>query len=663
MKKKNRPYMWHTRRIFHLCTLILAGMGFLTDWLICHRPFPEALVTAICPMLLAAAFYRREQRRHFLEQALKGIRKATVLNAALPMLLGSIGFLLQEEGVCLGLYLSISFLICVCVSEATLSKREDDLLSAMLWNVAVFYGMAVFLEPHAGAAVSIAVMSFILFLRLCWFCPHEESSAVFCKHFLVLTTAILFLAVFSDRVFIRMLDFWDGPDAMAFLDLTKKATWFGPAENLLFADADYRNALHRLAAAYGWGSLIPIALVLLVLLVAGMRLCFSFDRALTTLSVGCYYLLFTRILGYLALVMGMDLGITGNLPFFGGSLFARTLDFTMAAILLQPLSPPPLGKLDPEDPDFHALEEQALIQLPYNMDGLAQLCRYVYDDPEKREAWALLLQDYLALMDENTRRIMILNADCLFRTDYFRKTYPHIFACAGNRRDSLPDGAETECFNNSFLDHEVFFTDAGTRLDRYNGTREKLLIPPFYRIIAFSAFEGNPHLQLVSVPETVRRICLSAFEHCHQLKKAELRAGLREIGPFAFADSGLEDVNLPEGLRTIEENAFAETRLVHVFIPGSVEEISEGAFSNIPTLKMAVMYEGVRSVTGDAFRNCPGLTEIHIPDSLTSIAPDAFAGCTGIRRVVASEEWKNRYPDLLQLITGSKTAVCEEDGQ
>lgn len=660
MNKRHMPLLWHTRRIFLACILILAAMGFLADWLLCHSGFWQALVTALCPPLLATAFYHSQRSTHFLEQALAGIRKASMLNAAVPILLGSIGFWLHEQGVCLGMYLSISFLICICISEATLQQREDDFLSAMLWNLAIFYGMAVFLEPHAGAVIAIGAMSFILFLRLCWFCPVRNTAFFVGKHFLSLTTALLFLTVFSGRVIGNMLDCWTDPNALAFWDLLKTAQWFGPAKNLSFGSTGYGHILLSLVSDFGWFSLVPIALVLLVLLTAGMRLCLSFNRRLTTLSVGCYYLLTVRILGSLLLAMGFEPGTGVGFPFLSGGFLARVLDFTMAAILLQPLCPPPLDQLDANDPDFQALETEALIQLPCNMDGLAQLCRYVFNSPQKRIAWTLLFRDYLPLMDENTLRIMILNADNLFHTDYFRNTYPHIFACAGNQApENLPMESNTECYNNSFLDDDIFFSAAGTRLDRYLGNREKLLIPPFYRSIAFNAFQKNSKLTLVSVPGTVRRICLSAFEYCCQLQKAELCEGLQEIGPFAFANSALQEVNLPEGLRLIEENAFAETRLGHIFVPGSVEKISEGAFSDIPTLKTVVLYEGVRTIANDAFRNCPQLTEIHIPDTLTAIAPEAFWGCTGIRNVFASEEWKSKYPDLLCIITGSASSASE----
>lgn len=661
MKKKNMPLLWHTRRIFFLCILTLAVMGFLMEWLVYGKHFLQALTAAVLPVLPAALFSRQQKRHHFLEKGLAGIRDAAMLNMAMPVLLGSICFALYEEGICLGVWLSISFLICACISEAALYRREEECVGALLLNTVVFYGMAVFLEPHAGAAITIGALSLVLFFHLYWSHPGEKNGADFGKQFIALCAAVLFLTVLSGRVITNLLASWmQTPRSTAagqiFMDLVLEAKWIGPARAspYPFGTAGYQHELAYLVSEFGWISLIPIALVLMVLLAAGFRLCLSFHRALTTLSVGCCFLLTVRILGYILLGVGFDPGITGGFPFFGGDFPARMLDFTMAAVLLQPLSPPALEALDPADPDFHALEVEALVQLPYNMDGLAQLCRYVYGDPEKCVAWTLLLRDYLPLMDANTRRIMILNADYLFRTDYFRSTYPEIFACAGGlKTEEIPADLRSECCNNSFLDHEAFWTASGTRLKRYHGIREKLLIPPFYRCIACEAFKENKKLTVVSVPNTVERICLSAFEDCKSLQKAELREGLKEIGPFAFAGSGLKEMTLPSGLLTIEENAFAGTSLEDVLIPGSVNEIAEGAFCEIPTLKLLVLSEGVQAVQNDAFRNCTELSEIHIPDSLTTIAPEAFSGCTGIREVHASDSWKKRYPDLLRIITGS----------
>jgi hypothetical protein len=320
-------------------------------------------------------------------------------------------------------------------------------------------------------------------------------------------------------------------------------------------------------------------------------------------------------------------------------------------VVLQPLKSPGLAELDPFDGEFPVLEMEALMHLPRNKNGLAQIAGYVFDNQDRSRGWTILFRDFIHLMDANTLRILVLNADQLFETDYFRMTYPEFFRyCTNPENGTFPEEIKTLCYSNSFIGSRFSFNRNGTVLEAYLGEKKKLLIPPFYNQIGFEAFRGNKKMEAVSIPNTVEKIDTCAFEGCVNLKVAELRYGLMEIGSSAFLNTGLKNVQLPKSLQLLGNSAFSETHLEDIHIPGSVSSVSTAAFADCYALSKVVLEEGVRYIEGHAFSGCCSMEEITIPASLRHIELNAFVGCP-LKKINASKEWKEKHPDLLYLLT------------
>lgn len=148
-----------------------------------------------------------------------------------------------------------------------------------------------------------------------------------------------------------------------------------------------------------------------------------------------------------------------------------------------------------------------------------------------------------------------------------------------------------------------------------------------------------------------------------------LAEGVREIGRFAYARSGLTGIVLPEGLESIDYAAFYHCdNLTSVELPESVTNVAAKAFAHTAWVDnflngnaedgglngggstgegeqgdflisggVLVAYrgdaegvtvpEGVRVIAGEAFADHPEMRRISIPDSVEYIDDDAFLGC------------------------------------
>jgi tetratricopeptide (TPR) repeat protein len=105
------------------------------------------------------------------------------------------------------------------------------------------------------------------------------------------------------------------------------------------------------------------------------------------------------------------------------------------------------------------------------------------------------------------------------------------------------------------------------------------------------AFEGNPALTNVVIPDTVT-----------------------EIGPRAFRDCGLTSVTLGRAVAIIGESAFRNNNLTVVTLPVSVRRIHRFAFHGNQIQSLTIP-NGVEAIWDDAFTNNP-MTSVVIPPSL-----------------------------------------------
>lgn len=153
-------------------------------------------------------------------------------------------------------------------------------------------------------------------------------------------------------------------------------------------------------------------------------------------------------------------------------------------------------------------------------------------------------------------------------------------------------------------------------------------------------------------------IANQAYYRDQALQSYDIPQGIQEIGDFAFARSGLKEINIPDGVETIGYAAFYHCdSLQNVTIPDSVKEIGASAFENTPWIKnfanqagqdflivgdgILIAYsgadgvvnipEGTKKIAAGVFKDHMGITAVYLPDSLESIGEEAFAGCRNLK--------------------------------
>jgi hypothetical protein len=117
-------------------------------------------------------------------------------------------------------------------------------------------------------------------------------------------------------------------------------------------------------------------------------------------------------------------------------------------------------------------------------------------------------------------------------------------------------------------------------------------------------------LSNITIPASIASFGASSFSGCDLLNSITIPHGVTNIGPGAFAYSGLNSIR----------------------IPGSVMSIGEGAFGYCVLLTSATIEDGVTSIGSSAFI-ASGLTSITIPGSVTNITAYAFGGCPQLQTV------------------------------
>ena len=221
-------------------------------------------------------------------------------------------------------------------------------------------------------------------------------------------------------------------------------------------------------------------------------------------------------------------------------------------------------------------------------------------------------------------------------------------------------------------------------------------------LIASTALAGE-----LKLPEGLTVIEEESFMGDTSLESVVLPEGLETIGPRAFAESSLIEINIPAGVTSLGVNAFdgctnlrtiyyggtrtAWTELaslsgvdalkdlaVHcsdgvggtcgdqltwmletsglLTISGTGEMYDYSSFSapwysERGSIEHIVLEEGVTSISNYAFEYCTRLMSVAIPDSIASIGNSAFSNCTSLTSVT--------IPDSITNIGNSAFSCCD----
>lgn len=159
-------------------------------------------------------------------------------------------------------------------------------------------------------------------------------------------------------------------------------------------------------------------------------------------------------------------------------------------------------------------------------------------------------------------------------------------------------------------------------------------IQPFYYMKSFEVDSGNPYLSsLNGVLYNKDKTKLIRFPSQnttadYDVVECTVASTVKEIGAYAFKNTGVTDVNLPSGLETIGDYAFySATKLVNITIPDSVKTIGVGAFRDCWKMTKATLPAGLETIPRECFSGCKKLESVNIPDSVTKISYGAFTSC------------------------------------
>ena len=174
---------------------------------------------------------------------------------------------------------------------------------------------------------------------------------------------------------------------------------------------------------------------------------------------------------------------------------------------------------------------------------------------------------------------------------------------------------------------------------------------PAYAFGAIGGDAGSSYINSVILPDGIEKIGEGAFQYCEDLKTISLPGSVREIGAFAFTESGLERIHLPEGILVIGDWAFARcAKLGFVNIPDSVQLIGESIFSNCSNLNGVSLPKDLPEISSMAFINCCSLQTIIIPSGTYTIGESAFSNCSSLKYVI--------FPDSVNLVCANAFSNC-----
>ncbi len=419
---KKLPH-YYTRLCLVYSSIILCLMDFVYRLFVLKEPLAAALMNLGVPLLLWWILYRTEYRYRILEHICLLLKKGHIFSVLLPLYISGLAALFHHQSF-LNFLLPLGFLFSQWAVEKEEHATFDSRLTSLLVESILFLGLSLKLTYHSAAALTVAVISIVLLLRLMVYETQEDWD--FWKAVSGLSILILWIGALCPQILERMLFIAVSEEDYriigACMELFGTARLWGQAELVLSNFEDLLPyAPGYLAARYGWISIVPLLAVIGVFLVSGFILCFGgLRRHTSTLAVGSYILLFVQILSWLLKSTSVIVG-------FEGSFTEVVLNMLLLVLVMQPIHPKHLSEICPEDPDFDYQEVCALILLPHSREGANVLAQYVFDRPNY-VGWTLI-KEFWQFFDAEERKTLLLNSADVFGThDKLKKVHPEYYS-------------------------------------------------------------------------------------------------------------------------------------------------------------------------------------------------------------------------------------------
>ena len=156
----------------------------------------------------------------------------------------------------------------------------------------------------------------------------------------------------------------------------------------------------------------------------------------------------------------------------------------------------------------------------------------------------------------------------------------------------------------------------------------KVVLPEGLKTIETNAFFECTGLKEINIPESVEVIEAQVFSGCKMLKKVHLPKNLKRLDVEAFANSGIESVDLPEHPEYVGARTFSNSELHQVTIPANFP-LKVAMFRECKKLE-TVTFEGKDiKVPGTCFQFCESLKNIDL-HSIKTVGEGGFSECKSL---------------------------------
>ena len=193
--------------------------------------------------------------------------------------------------------------------------------------------------------------------------------------------------------------------------------------------------------------------------------------------------------------------------------------------------------------------------------------------------------------------------------------------------------ADTVSYQDPVADYTLIVDSIGNRAFYGVTTLTAITIPATIKKIGLYAFQSCTGLESVTFAEgcQVTELPDYCFTGCTALAEISLPTALTAIPVQCFRNcTSLTEITLHEGLTDIGSYAFSGcTALTTVVIPSTVTTVR--GFSGCTALSSVTLYEGVTAIEDKAFNECTALASIDLPSTITSLS--GFQGCTALKSV------------------------------
>ena len=168
-------------------------------------------------------------------------------------------------------------------------------------------------------------------------------------------------------------------------------------------------------------------------------------------------------------------------------------------------------------------------------------------------------------------------------------------------------------------------------LIEYDGSESIINIPEYYEVngekfgikeIAREVFRNHSEIVSITMPNQIERVGLFAFQYCPNIESITLSDKIKTLGDSCFWDcSKLTTIHLPESLIKIEPYAFWNTGIEEIDIPANVTNIGLGAFNKCSKLttvyiRCEQMVKTTKTTAYQTFSRCDRLEKIYVPENL-----------------------------------------------